>query len=418
MTETPDSTPIWHSPFEAPPGTRVRRRKRTRPGVAVVLVAATIGASALAGHELWPARAEGATASASGSTPTTNSNNSNNAPAAPAPSAPSAPASQASNPADQAAIAAKVDPALVDIVTTFRYQQARGAGTGIVLTSNGEVLTNNHVINGATSIRVTDVGNGRTYDANVVGYDRSNDVAVLQLVNASGLTTATMGDSSQVKVGDAVLALGNAGGAGGTPSTAAGSITALNQAITASDELDGTSENLTHLMQTDANVQPGDSGGPLVDNQGRVIGLDTAASSGYSLSSVVNSNQGYAIPINQALAIASQIESGQSSSTVHVGPTAFLGVLISSSGSPYSGFGSSNPGAAVGGVVSGGTASQAGITGGDVITTVNGQTVTSPAGLTQAMSAERPGQKVQLGWTDSSGDDHTATVVLQAGPPA
>jgi S1-C subfamily serine protease len=411
MTDTPDST-TWPSPFDVPDGTRVRRRRRTRPGVAAVLVAGTIGASALAGHDLWPAAAEGASAAASSSSPT------NHAQAAPASPSSSAPASQASTPADQAAITAKVNPALVDIVTTMKYQQAQGAGTGIVLTSNGEILTNNHVINGATSIRVTDIGNGQTYRATVVGYDRSDDVAVLQLTGASGLTTATMGDSSQVKLGDAVMALGNAGGVGGTPSAAAGSITALNQAITASDELDGTSENLTDLMQTDANVQAGDSGGPLVDRQGRVIGLDTAASTGYSLSSVVNTNQGYAIPINRAVSIASQIESGQSSSAVHIGSTAFLGVLISSGHSPYSNFGSSSRGVPVSNVVSGGTADEAGITAGSVITSVDGQVVSSPTGLTALMSSERPGQPIQLAWTDSSGTPHTATVVLQAGPPA
>lgn len=411
MTDTPDPT-TWHSPFEVPPGARVRRRRRTRPGVAAALVVAAVGTSTLAGHELWPASAQGASATASGSSPT------NNAPAAPASSIPSTPASPASTPANQAAIAAKVDPALVDIVTTFQYQQAEGAGTGIVLTSNGEILTNNHVINGATSIRVTDIGNGRTYSATVVGYDRTEDVAVLQLTGASGLTTATTGDSSNVKVGDAVTALGNAGGVGGTPSAASGSITALNQAITASDELNGTSENLTHLIQTDADIQAGDSGGPLVDSNGHVIGLDTAASSGYSLSSVVNSSQGYAIPIDQALSVAQQIESGQSSSTVHVGSTAFLGVLISSANSPYSSFGSSTTGAPVSSVVSGGTADAAGITAGSVITSLNGQTVNSASGLTTLMASEQPGQKVQLGWTDANGTAHTATVVLQAGPPA
>ena len=411
MTDTPDST-TWQSPFEVPPGARVRRRRRTRPGVATALVVATLGASTLAGHELWPTGTEGASTAASSSSPT------NNAQAAPSSSTPSTPASQASNSAGQAAIAAKVDPALVDIVTTFQYQQAEGAGTGIVLTSNGEILTNNHVINGATSIRVTDIGNGRTYGATVVGYDKTDDVAVLQLTGASGLTTATLGNSSNVKVGDAVTALGNAGGVGGTPSVASGSITALNQAITASDEFDGTSENLTHLLQTDADIQAGDSGGPLVDSKGQVIGLDTAASSGYSLSSVVNSSQGYAIPINQALSIVSQIESGQSSSTVHVGSTAFLGVLISSGNSPYNDFGSTVSGAPVSNVVSGGTADQAGITAGAVITSLNGQTVSSSSSLSQLMASERPGQKVQLGWTDANGAAHTATVVLQAGPPA
>ena len=146
-----------------------------------------------------------------------------------------------------------MDPALVDVVSTEGDQGAIAAGTGIVLTSNGTVLTNNHVIRGATSIKVTDVGNGRTYTAKVVGYDATKDVAVIQLQNASGLTTASLGDSSSVQSGDSVTALGNAGGKGGTPSVAAGTVTALNQAITASDEGSGVnSEQLTGLIETNA----------------------------------------------------------------------------------------------------------------------------------------------------------------------
>ena len=151
-------------------------------------------------------------------------------------------------------------------------------GTGIVLTSNGEILTNNHVINGATSVSVTDIGNGKTYKATVVGYDVSQDIAVLQLSGASGLTTASTGDSSSVSVGDSVVALGNAGGVGGTPWVAAGSVTALNQSITASDESSGSSERLTGLIETNADIQAGDSGGPLVNSHGQVIAMDTAAS--------------------------------------------------------------------------------------------------------------------------------------------
>src|SRR6478609_11427610 len=178
-------------------------------------------------------------------------------------------------------IAQRVDPALVDIVSTLGNQGASAAGTGIVLTSNGEVLTNNHVIRGATSIKVTDVGNGRTYTAKVVGYDASKDVAVIQLQNASGLTIANLGDSSSVQNGDAVTALGNAGGKGGTPSVATGAVTALNQGITASDEGSGAnSEQLTGLIETNADIQPGDSGGALVNSYGQVIGMNTAASSG------------------------------------------------------------------------------------------------------------------------------------------
>jgi S1-C subfamily serine protease len=226
-----------------------------------------------------------------------------------------------------------VDPGLVDIDTTLGYQQEEAAGTGIVLTSTGEVVTNNHVIDGATTISVTDVGNGKTYSASVVGYNRTKDIAVLQLHGASGLNTATIGNSSSVSVGEDIVGIGNAGGTGGTPSAAGGTVTALNQSITASDEGDATSEQLTELIETNADIQPGDSGGSLVDTSGDVLGIDTAASAGFSFQSSGQSsgNQGYAIPINEAITIAKEIEAGTSSSTVHIGATAFLGVEVAQS---------------------------------------------------------------------------------------
>ena len=242
-------------------------------------------------------------------------------------------------------IASRVDPGLVDVVSTLGDEQATAAGTGIVLTSNGEVLTNNHVIDGATSIKVTDVGNGRTYTAKVVGYDATQDVAVIQLQNASGLTVASLGDSSTVQTGDNVVALGNAGGKGGTPSVAAGTVTALNQSITASDEGSGNSEQLTGLIETNADIQPGDSGGSLVNAYGQVIGMDTAASSGTQVQSQSSqtAEQAYAIPINEATSIARQIEAGTTSTNVHIGATAFLGVesqpASQGSGSGSGGFG-------------------------------------------------------------------------------
>jgi S1-C subfamily serine protease len=235
-------------------------------------------------------------------------------------------------------IASRVDPALVDVVSTDGDQGAESAGTGIVLSANGLVLTNNHVINGATAIKVTDIGNGKTYTATVVGYDDSQDVAVLQLQNASGLTVASLGNSSTVQTGDNVVALGNAGGKGGTPSVAAGQVTALNQSITASDELSGASEQLSGLIETNANIQPGDSGGSLVNSYGQVIGMDTAASSSQSGSSQSGASsqdqtaQAFAIPINAAVSIAQQIEAGDASSTIHIGATAFLGLEIAPSG--------------------------------------------------------------------------------------
>jgi S1-C subfamily serine protease len=289
------------------------------------------------------------------------------------------------------------------------------------------------VINGATKVSVTDIGNGKTYSAKVVGYDASHDVAVLQLQGASGLQTAKLADSSQATVGQSVVAVGNAGGTGGTPSNAAGSITALNQSITASDELGGTSEQLADLIQTDANIQPGDSGGSLVNTDGEVIGIDTAASAGYSLQT--SGTQGYAIPINDAMKIVKQIESGQGSGTTHVGDTAFLGVEVSAGNSDTSSQsgtgnlfgggsnggssgGSGSSGAAVSGVVSGGPAANAGLQQGDTITSLDGQSVDSATSVSELLVGHHPGDKVQISWVDSSGQSHTATVDLGSGPPA
>jgi S1-C subfamily serine protease len=330
-------------------------------------------------------------------------------------------------PTDVAAIAAKVAPALADVNSTFGYQNASGAGTGIVLTSTGEVLTNNHVIDGATSTTVTDVGNGKTYRATVVGYDSTHDIAVLQLQGASGLRTAALGDSSTTKVGQPVVAVGNAGGTGGTPSSAGGSITALDQAITASDSLDGSSEQLSGLLEVNADVQSGDSGGSLVNTAGQVIGIDTAASTGFSFTSSPSSaTQGFAIPINQALSIAAQIEAGHGSSDVHVGATAFLGVQVSSfagqgpGGFPGGGYpgGSGATGAVVGDVVTGTAAQQAGLAAGDVITSLAGHSVGSSSALAKILVVHHPGDSVQLGWTDNNGQSHAVTISLSAGPPA
>ena len=336
----------------------------------------------------------------------------------------------AGGPSNATQIAAQVDPELVDVNTVLGDSNERAAGTGIVLTSTGEVLTNNHVINGATQISVTDIGNGQTYQANVVGYDRGDDVAVLQLVNASGLKTATLADSSKVAVNQQVVAIGNAGGVGGTPSVAGGSVTDLNQSITASDDSDGTSEQLTGLIQVNANVQPGDSGGPLVNTSGQVIGIDTAASAGTSIQTS-QTGAGFAIPINKAGNLGKQIFAKQASATIHIGPTAFLGVRVSSSGSQNGGNGQfgngqgngqfgngATQGANVSSTVPGTPADQAGLTDGDVITTLNGKSIASADALTTALQAFHPGDSVTLGWTDVQGQTHTATVQLGTGPAA
>ncbi|HZR53989.1 MAG TPA: trypsin-like peptidase domain-containing protein [Streptosporangiaceae bacterium] len=317
-------------------------------------------------------------------------------------------------------IAARVDPGLVDVVSTDGLAQQESAGTGIVLTSNGEILTNNHVISGATSIKVTDIGNGKTYTAKVVGYDQSHDVAVIQAEGASGLTRASFGDSSSVKLGDRVVALGNAQGKGGTPSVAEGNVTALNQSITASDEASGDSEQLTGLIETDAPIQPGDSGGSLVNAYGQVIGVDTAASSTYQFQGQGNSGTtAYAIPINTALSIANQIEAGHGSSTVHIGATAYLGVGVNPQGAS-NGFGvpgsSTAAGAYLAEVAQNSPAANAGLVQGDTLTTVGGTSVSSFEDIQHALVKYHPGDSVSISWTDATGQSHSANVTLATGP--
>ena len=318
-------------------------------------------------------------------------------------------------------IEAKVDPGVVDVVSTLGYQGGTAAGTGMVLTSTGEVLTNNHVIEGATAIKVTDVGNGRTYTAKVVGYDKTQDVAVLQLTGASGLQTVSL-SSASAQTGQKVVALGNAGGTGGTPSVATGKVTAVNQAITASDQSAGTSEQLTGLTRTSAAIQPGDSGGPLVNSYGQIIGMDTAASASISTTGFQTQpgqaqTQAFAIPISEASSIASQIEAGTSSSAVHIGNTPFVGVELSSSGAGIFGGGNSaDSGATLAGVVPGSAAAQAGLTQGDQITSLAGRAITSSSDVSSVLANYHPGNKVSISWTDPSGQSHTATVVLTTGP--
>jgi S1-C subfamily serine protease len=314
-----------------------------------------------------------------------------------------------------AAIVKQTDPAVVDIVSTLGDQHAAAAGTGIVLTANGTILTNNHVIDGATSIKVTDVGNGQTYTAAVTGYDASHDVAVLQLRNASGLTTARIGNSGAVKAGQQVVAVGNAGGRGGTPSVATGSVTKLNSQVTAFDEGDGTSEHLTGVLQTNADIQAGDSGGPLINRSGEVIGINTAAGTPGPSTSAARATQAFAIPINEAMSIAKQITSSTASSTVHIGATGFLGVAVSTQNQSAGG---SSSGAQIAGTVSGGAAAQAGITAGDQIISVAGKQVSSSTAIRNALVAHHPGDEVQVTWLDTSGQQHTATLTLGTGPAA
>jgi len=309
---------------------------------------------------------------------------------------------------DASAIAAKIDPSVVDVVNTLAGNGGVAEGTGIIISSSGEILTNNHVIDGAASVTVQIDGQGPKLAATVLGYDAVDDVALIKIDNTSGLslTVAPLGDSNGVSVGDAVVALGNAEGQGGTPAVATGTVTALDQSITASDG--GTSENLTGVIEMNANIVPGDSGGPLVNAAGKVIGIDTAgAQSGFSYNGT-SATQGFAIPINTAYQIAQQIASGHSSGSIEVGPGPFIGVSVGQG---------SGLGAPVVGVEPNTPAAAAGLQAGDYIVSFNGTTITNSGDLSTALETLRPGQTVQLGWVDGSGQRHTASITLGSGPP-
>jgi len=316
--------------------------------------------------------------------------------------------------ATHAVTATPIGTGVVVIDTNLGYQSASAAGTGMVLTSSGEVLTNNHVIAGATKIKVVLPGTGRSYTARVVGYDVKRDVAVLQLQDASNLKTVAI-RTAALTVGTKVTALGNAGGTGRFTSST-GAVTGLGRSISVQDDSGG-SEQLSGMIETNATLQPGDSGGPLLDSAGRVVGMDTAGSTGnYSRFAASAESDGFAIPIATALSIAKQIEAGTASAAVHIGATGFLGVGVSAAQANPFGFADVS-GLTVANVVSGGAADAAGLTEGDVISSVGGTAVNTQSELQAVILAHKPGDKLTVDFTDQYGQSGAATVTLASGPP-
>jgi S1-C subfamily serine protease len=358
---------------------------------------------------------------------------------------------------NEQAVVNKVAPGLVIINTTLQYNSEQAAATGMVINPDGLVLTNNHVIEDSTAITAR-TANGHQYQAKVVGYDVTGDIALIKLQGASGLKTVPIGKSATLKTGDSVVALGNAEGQNAiVPVT--GQVTALNQTITAGDQGGSISQETLHnMIQTNANIVSGDSGGPLASAAGQVIGMDTAGNDGGF--AVQQDSSGYAIPIDNALAVATQIAQGQASSTVTIGYPPFMGVYIGqgSNSDPQAqaeqqnggnglggngfggngGFGGSgnqncytsdrnlvapssianvNSGTLILGTICGGPAMAAGMTAGSVITAVNGQAVGSPASLTGTVSKYKPGTTINVTWVSPSGHRSTSSIKLTAGPP-
>lgn len=289
---------------------------------------------------------------------------------------------------------------LVLIDTEINYGQAAAAGTGMVLTANGIVITNHHVVAGSTSISVTVPATGDQYAADVLGYDTTDDVAVLQLEDAKNLATVTM-STTIGQVGDTITAVGNAEGQGELVE-ATGRILGTDVNITVAEEDGSGQADLTGLFQTSAALVPGDSGGAMFDNSSKVVAMNVAGSTSQ------RNPEGYGIPIVTVLKVANAVLTGQANSTITLGRAAALGITISTR--------SMTDAPQIISVIPGGAAAKAGITPGSTLTSLDGTTLTSPDQLSAILAAHQPGDDVQVTWTDRSGRQHTATATLGVAP--
>ena len=429
-----------------PSGPSRRRALMTHLAVAVLAAGAATGVTLGLDRPAAPASASAATALPGSS-------------AVPAPAASPAAGGGTGNAEQQ--VVNKVEPGLVIVNTTMQYSGEAGAGTGMVINPDGLVLTNNHVIEDSTKITATVAATGKTYPAAVIGYDKTADIALIRLQGAAGLRTVPVGNSAAVKDGEQVVALGNAEGQG-TVIPAAGQVTGTGKSITAADQGgNAATETLHGIIATSAGIVPGDSGGPLSTAAGQVIGMDTAGDS-VSLTQQQTAT-GFAIPIDTALSVARQIAAGHASSTVTIGYPPFIGIFTPGGsqtsplaqaqeqeqqngfGDGFGGFGGFNgfgapatapacytsntdltvpsavapasTGALIDGTVCGSPAASAGLTGGSVITAVNGTPVTSPDDLTGILARFRPGTTISVTWTSPSGKQATSSLHLTAGPP-
>lgn len=304
---------------------------------------------------------------------------------------------------DTGALSAKLNPAIVDVNSVLGNGHAEG--TGMILTSNGEVLTNNHVIAGSSSIQVVIAGLG-SKNAQLIAADPSMDVALLQIQGVSGLSTVIL-SSGGVKVGEQVVSLGNAYGRGGAPAVSVGTVNALNQEITAGDT-GGTSESLSGMIELIADIVPGDSGGPVVNANGEVVGMITAGDGNGSAGA---STTAYAIPSKNLTRVIDLVHSGATSSEILRDKVGLLGVEVndvSASGANKLGV---SGGALVTGVQAGSGAAKGGIKIGMVIVGVEGAIVSDTNTLSVAAKSHREGETVSVEVVDGGGS-HRLSVTL------
>jgi S1-C subfamily serine protease len=415
--------PFAPAPVSAPPPSPTPRRSPGKRVLGVIAAIALVLAPAVIGYEVGQSN-DSSTGPSAINLPSSNQPTNDPQSGSSNGSTSNSSGSGTAGGFDVDAIADKADDSVININTLLDPEGA-AAGTGILISSSGLAITNNHVINNSTEIKAEVPATGRTYSATVLGYNIVADVAVIQLQGASGLKAADLGSSEDLAIGDAVVALGNAGGVGGQPQRVAGAVTGLDEQITASESDGRNTQTLTELIKVDANIRSGDSGGPLVDDTGAVVGMNAAASARNGLGgfpSAGSQNEGYAIPIEKAIAIARKIIAKEGGAEIHVGANrATIGVWVpddSASASRGGLGGRTATGAVVQDITSGSGADKAGITAGSTITAVNGVSVSSGSALTRIMVPHQPGDSVEITWTDSGGTTHRANVKLGSGPPA
>ncbi|MBF0660553.1 trypsin-like peptidase domain-containing protein [Rhodococcus sp. (in: high G+C Gram-positive bacteria)] len=305
-------------------------------------------------------------------------------------------------------LAARTVPVVVTIDASRGWTGT--SGTGIVLTPDGTVLTNHHVVSGATDITAVSAATGLIYDVDVIGYDSARDIAVLQLGTANGLPAAPVADALP-PAGTPVTAFGNADG-GGVVIAAPGTVIAADRSVMVRDSTEGSRKRLTGMLQTDTPIRPGDSGGPLVDHYGAVVGVNTAGAIEREQQEPSESApEAYAVPIAEALAVVEQVRTGVGTDTVHVGPTPRLGLGVTTARAD-----GADRGAEVLWVSFDTPAYRAGLEAGDVVVSFGGDTVSSTTDLEQRLRTRKPGDTVRIEWLDGDGRSRTADVVLEDGP--
>ncbi|HVF75647.1 MAG TPA: trypsin-like peptidase domain-containing protein [Acidimicrobiales bacterium] len=370
-----DEVPPTHEPREVPPPPAARS-PRSRVAAALVAVALLSGVTGAAVTRAFDDDG-GALAAAVG--PTTASR----------------PLQLGGTALDVAGVVAKAGPAVVSVSTSSMGGRRTGAGTGVVLTAEGEILTNAHVVGTASTVRVTLAGESQARDAEVVGLDAAADLALLRIPGAGGLPVAELGRSADVRVGDDVVAIGNALALRGGPTVTRGIVSALDRT------LETENGSMTGLIQTDASISSGNSGGPLVNALGQVIGINTAVASGGG--GTAAENIGFAIAVDQAMPVVERLRGNQ--------PAAERGYMGISSGDPTDG----SRGAVVVSVEPGSPAAQAGLQQGDLIVKVGDKAVDGAAALGSAVRSHRPGEQVPV-VVVRDGAERTVTVTLTTAP--